>query len=302
VTISPARWCRSRPGKALATQAGPYRGSPSDATDPCRRWGGHGLVDGSAGPGSTGPSPRGRSGGVTSAQAPPAATGAIRHSHRPLPREPGGPSSPPWLATTGPAPPPTAPCRVPDTAGRRGCRTAARSCGRPGSANRRSAGCTERSRWALASRYMCGPCRTPSLAGWRSPRAGGSSGRSRGVTALGRVARLRPTHQAGGHGQLGAASRFHRTPRRSGSPARSGCGRRPSGRRHRARLLRQGLELTGGNFRVEVHDIVAKSATGRSPRSGSIGRTPTPPTSYSPGTALRAHLLGALPQPSAGHC
>jgi hypothetical protein len=62
------------------------------------------------------------------------------------------------------------------------------------------------------------------------------------------------------------------------------------------------MELTGGNFRVEVHDIVANdehavglhtahaeregrtlqdnntlvstSATGRSPRSGSIGRTP----------------------------
>ena len=38
--------------------------------------------------------------------------------------------------------------------------------------------------------------------------------RSRGLTALGLVARLRPTHQAGGHGQAGAASRFHRTPRR----------------------------------------------------------------------------------------
>jgi ketosteroid isomerase-like protein len=89
------------------------------------------------------------------------------------------------------------------------------------------------------------------------------------------------------------------------------------------------MELTGGNFRVQVHDLLANdehavglhtahaerkagpsttttpwcsmSATERSPRSGSTGRTPTPPTSYSPSTALRAHLLGALPQPSAGH-
>ena len=32
-----------------------------------------------------------------------------------------------------------------------------------------------------------------------------------GVTALGLVAGLRPTHLAGGHGQAEAASRFHRT-------------------------------------------------------------------------------------------
>ena len=60
----------------------------------------------------------------------------------------------------------------------------------------------------------CGPCRILSRAGWRSPQAGGSSGHSRGVTALGLVAGLRRTHQAGGHGQVGAASQFHRTPRR----------------------------------------------------------------------------------------
>ena len=40
------------------------------------------------------------------------------------------------------------------------------------------------------------------------------------LTALGLVARLRPTHLGGGHGQAGAASRVHRTPRRSGLPGR----------------------------------------------------------------------------------
>jgi hypothetical protein len=82
-------------------------------------------------------------------------------------------------------------------------------------------GCTDRRRRAWASRYTCGPYRTPSREGWRSPRAGGSSGRSRGVTALGLAARLRPTHQADGHGQVGAASRVHRTPPPAG-PAQYG--------------------------------------------------------------------------------
>jgi len=81
---------------------------------------------------------------VTPAQLPPAATPASRQPHRPLLHGPGGPSSPPWLATAGPAPPPTARCRASDTQGQRGCRTAGRGCGRPGSANRRSAGCTDR--------------------------------------------------------------------------------------------------------------------------------------------------------------
>jgi len=115
---------------------------------------------------------------VTPAQLPPAATPASRQPHRPLLHGPGGPSSPPWLATAGPAPPPTARCRASDTQGQRGCRTAGRGCGRPGSANRRSAGCTDRGRRAWANRYRCGPYRTPSRAGSRSPRAGGSSGRS----------------------------------------------------------------------------------------------------------------------------
>jgi hypothetical protein len=148
---------------------------------------------------------------VTPAQLP-AATPAIRQSHRPLLLGPGGPSSPPWLATAGPAPPPTARCRAPDTAGRRGCRTAARSCGTPGSANRRSAGCTDERRRAWASSCNCGPCRSPSRAGWRSPRADAPSGRSRGATVPGLVTRLRRAHHAGGHGQAGAAPRLHRTP------------------------------------------------------------------------------------------
>jgi hypothetical protein len=135
---------------------------------------------------------------VTLAQLPPAATPAIRQSHRLLLLGPSAPSSPPWLATAGPAPPPAARCRAPDTAGQRGCRTAARSCGRPGSASRRSAGCTDGHCRAWASRCNCGPCRSPNRARWRSPRAGGSSGRSRGVTALGLVARLQPTHRTDG--------------------------------------------------------------------------------------------------------
>jgi hypothetical protein len=73
-------------------------------------------------------------------------------------------------------------------------------------------------RRASASSCIYGLCPSPSRAGWRSPRAGGSSGRSRGLTALGLVVRLLPTHQAGGHGQAEAALRFHRTPRRSGRP------------------------------------------------------------------------------------
>jgi hypothetical protein len=150
------------------------------ATDPCRRWACHGLGGGPAGPGSTGPSPCGSGGGVPPAQLPLAATPAIRQAHRPLLPGPGGPSSPPWLATAGPAPPLTTRCRAPDTAGHRGCKRAARRRGKPDSANRRSAGCTERSCRASASRYICGPCRSLNRAGWRSPRAGRSSGHSRG--------------------------------------------------------------------------------------------------------------------------
>src|SRR4029453_15546803 len=71
---------------------------------------------------------------------PPRPTPASRQSHRPLLPGPGGPSSPPWLATAGLAPPPTARCRAPDTARQRGCRTAARSCGRPDSAHSPCAG------------------------------------------------------------------------------------------------------------------------------------------------------------------
>jgi hypothetical protein len=149
---------------------------------------------------------------VTPAQPSPATTPAIRQPpHRPLLLGPCRPSSPPWPATAAPAPPPTARRRAPNTAGQHDCRTAVRRCGRPGSANRRSAGCTETGRRAWANKCSCGPCRSRIRAGWRSPRAGGSSGRSPGVTALGLVARVRPTHLAGGHGQVGAASRFHRT-------------------------------------------------------------------------------------------
>jgi hypothetical protein len=180
----------------------------------CRRCGRHGLAEGPAGPGSTAPSPDEGGGGLAPAQPLPAAEPASRHRHGPLRLGRRRPSSSPWPATTGPVPPPAARCRAPNTAGRRGCRTAARGCGRPGSASRRSAECTDGRRRAWASTCSGGPCRSLLRARWRSPRAGASSGASRGLTALGLVARLRPTRQAGGHGQVGAASRFHRTLRR----------------------------------------------------------------------------------------
>ena len=176
-----------------------------------RRCGRHGLAEGPAGPGSTAPSPDEGGGGVAPAQPRPAAAPASRHRYRRALLGHCRPSSSPWPATAGPAPPPAARCRAPDTVDRRSCRMAARGSDRPGSANHRSAECTDGGHRASASSCKCGPCRTPSRARWRSPPVGGSSGRSRGVTALGLVARPRPTHRAGGHGQAGAASRFHRT-------------------------------------------------------------------------------------------
>jgi hypothetical protein len=132
----------------------------------------------------------------------------------------------PLACHSGPAPPPAARCRAPDTAGHRGCKTAARSCGKPGSASRRSAGCTDRSRRAWASKYRCGPCRTPSRAGWRSPRAGGSSGRSRGVTALGLVARLRRPPRGRARPSRSRIAGPPYSPAGRTRPVRCECGRR----------------------------------------------------------------------------
>jgi hypothetical protein len=73
------------------------------------------------------------------------------HRHRLLLLGRCRPSSCPWPATAGPAPPPAARCHTPGTAGRRGCRTADRGCGTPGSASRSSAGCTDGRRQASAS-------------------------------------------------------------------------------------------------------------------------------------------------------
>jgi hypothetical protein len=82
--------------------------------------------------------------------------------------------------------------------GRRGCRTAARERGTPGSASRRSEGCTDGRRRAWASTCSGGPCPTPSRARWRSPPVGASSGRSRGLTALAWLPGSdQPTKQAG---------------------------------------------------------------------------------------------------------
>ena len=85
----------------------------------------------------------------------------------------------------------------------------------------------------------------------------------------------------------------------------------------------QTMEMTGGNFGVEVHDVVATtitrsastrptlsgqverwratapwsftSATARSPRSGSTGRTSTPPTSCSASSPLRSITQSRTP-------
>ena len=194
--------CRTTPPSPAGPASDAARRCPAIAH--CRRCGRHGLVEGPAGPGRTTRSPDEGGGGVAPAQPRPAAAPASRHRHRRARLGGRRLSSCPWPATAGPAPPPAARCRTPGTAGRCGCRTAARRCGRPGSANRRSAGCTDGHRRASASKCSCGPCRTLSRARWRSPRAGASSGASRGLTALGLVARLRPTRQAGGHGPAGA--------------------------------------------------------------------------------------------------
>ena len=132
------------------------------ATVPCRRRGRRALVGGPAGPGGTGPSRPGSGGGVAPAQLLPAAAPASRQRHGRLLVGRCRPASSPWLATGGPAPPPSARCRAPGTAARRGCRTAGRGCGTPGSEGRRSAGCTDGGRRASASRCSCGPCRAPS--------------------------------------------------------------------------------------------------------------------------------------------
>ena len=197
----PARAIRAIDGRRVGDVA---RRSPATIH---WRYGHHGPVEGPANPGSTAPSPDEGGDGVAPAQPLPAEEPASHHDHRRALLGQCRPSSSPWPATAGPAPPPTARCRAPDTAGRRGCRTAAHRHDTPGSANRRSAECTDERRRAWASSCNCAPCRSPSQGRGRSPRADESSGRSPGVTALGLFARLRPTHQPGGHGQGGAASR-----------------------------------------------------------------------------------------------
>jgi hypothetical protein len=150
----------------------------------CWRCGRHDLVGGPAGPGRTDPSPDERGGALALAPPRPVARPASRHRHGPLRLGRCRPSSSPWPATADQARPPAARCRAPNTAGRRDCRTAAHGCGTLGSASRRSGGCTDGGRRAWASTCSGGPSRTPSRARWRSPRAGASSGRSRGLTAL----------------------------------------------------------------------------------------------------------------------
>jgi hypothetical protein len=211
--VPPVPSLRCAFGVARRSLAGQVGGAATETSSYCSppalppSWPG----GGSCRPGSTDPSPRGDRAGVAPAQPLPAAEPTSRHRQGRLLLGPYRPSSSPWPATAGSAPPPVARCRAPGTAGRRGCRTAVRRYGTPGNANRRSAGCTDGRRPAWASSCNCQPCRSPSQARGRSPRAGESSGRSRDVTALGLV-RAPTNPPAGGHSQAGAASRYHRTP------------------------------------------------------------------------------------------
>jgi hypothetical protein len=82
----------------------------------CRRCGRHGLAEGPAGPDSTALSPDEGGGGVAPAQPLPAAAPASRHRHRRARLGRCRPSSSPWPATAGEAPPLAARCRAPGTA------------------------------------------------------------------------------------------------------------------------------------------------------------------------------------------
>jgi hypothetical protein len=136
----------------------------------------------------------------------------------------------PWPATAGPAPPPGARCRAPGTAGRCGCRTAGRGCGRPGSANRRSAGARIGivRPWPAAANVafvkprsgrdadLPGPARLPAHwchRPWPGCRAPTNPPRWRARPSRSRMAPV------------------HRTPRRKGIPGRGWSGRRPDGAR-----------------------------------------------------------------------
>ena len=199
-------------------------------------------MEGPAGPGRTDPSPDERGGALALAPPHPAARSPSRHRHGPLRLGRCRPSSSPWPATAGEAPPPAARCRAPNTAGRRGCRTAAHGCGTLGSASRRSGGCMDGGRRASASTCSAGPCPTPSLARWRSPRAGAFSGRSRGLTALAWLPSSdQPTKPAGT-----AKPEPHRSStvlcRRSGLPGH-GLGAAASRRRNGRRTLAVALPM-----------------------------------------------------------
>jgi hypothetical protein len=230
---------------------------------------------------------------VPPARPPSAATPAIRQSHRPLLPGPGGPSSPSWLATAGPAPPPTARCRAPDTAGRYGCRTAARRCDTPGSANRRSAGYTDGRRPAWASSCIRVPCRSPSRAGWRSPRAGGSSGRSRGVTALGLIAGFRPTHQQAGTARSELRRGSTVLPAGRARRARSRCGRRPTPL-HPGETGSWGFRSRLPRLRVSSGRQAARFSSG-SPGSFWAVRASAPPAKSLPGSIWPASTSGTDP-------
>jgi hypothetical protein len=171
-------------------------------------------------PGSTAPSPDEPGGGVAPAQPLPAAEPASHHDHHRTLLGQCRPSSSPWPATAAPARPPAARCHAPDTADRRNCRTAGREYGRPGNARRRSAECTDRCRQASASKCSGGPCRAPSRARWRSPRAGASSGAPRRLTAL--ACCQPPTNPPSRRARPGRSTSLpHRTPRRYGLPGRT---------------------------------------------------------------------------------
>jgi hypothetical protein len=174
---------------------------------------------------------------VAPAQPRPAARPASRHRHGPLLLGLCRSSSSPSPATAGEAPQPLARCRAPGTASRRGCRTAGRECGRPGSASRRSGGCTDGRRRAWASRCICGALSIPDPGGMVI-----SPGRRvfRRLTSPHRLAWLpgsdQPTKPAGT-----AKPEPHRAP--TVLPGGRACRARPgrlTRRRNGRRILRRG--------------------------------------------------------------
>jgi hypothetical protein len=125
----------------------------------------------------------------------------------------------------------------------------------------------------------------------------------------GLVAGLRPTHQAGGHGQAGAASRAHRTLRRSGLPGTVWSGRDPkatvlcpqirsaSGRPYAGALTRQvwpvdqAISPSPGASR----DVAGGKPLGRQLRSRAGHATSSPPPWWCRARTAPQFAMGSAP-------